>query len=59
MKTSTALHHFNGSRRELARAIDRSVQAVYLWGDIVPVQAAIKLEKVTGGKLKLDKRLYA
>lgn len=53
MKTSDVLPHFNNSVRELAEALDITVQAVYAWGDDVPKLRRYEIqellaERVTG-----------
>jgi hypothetical protein len=60
MYIRTALDHF-GSRANLARAISYTRQAIYAWerrGDLVPELCAIRLARVSGGKLRYDPTLY-
>jgi transcriptional repressor of cell division inhibition gene dicB len=52
MKTDQAAAHF-GSKTALARLLDVSPQAVSQWGDIIPINHALRLEKMSGKKLKL------
>ena len=59
MYTKTALEHFNNSRMAIARILNLSKSAVYQWEEIVPHASAERLQKITGGKLKVDRSLYS
>jgi len=52
MKTSEAVDHF-GSKAAVARAIGRDKSRVTRWGDIVPLNHALTLEKISRGKVEL------
>ena len=51
MKKQDAIRHY-GSVRKLAKVLDISPQAVYLWKKDVPELQALKLEKLTRGELQ-------
>ena len=51
MKTADAVKAF-GSVRELAEALEVSVQAVYAWGDEVPTPRDFQIEVLTRGRLR-------
>lgn len=57
MNKSEATAFFN-TQREIALLLGVTEQAVSQWGDIIPEGAALKLEKLTNGKLKYDASLY-
>jgi hypothetical protein len=60
MKAETAIQHF-GSRSELAKALGTSYARVANWSyrtGRVPLQAALRLQELTRGKLKVDLSLY-
>ena len=57
MKTEQAAKHF-GSQSALARVLDISPQAVSKWNGIIPIKQALRLERMTGGKLQLRLRDY-
>ncbi len=57
MKKSDAIAYF-GKRIALARAAYVSPAAVTQWGELVPLGTAALLEKLTGGKLKLNPADY-
>lgn len=58
MLTETALNHFNNSRIAIARVLGLTKSAVHQWGVVVPKASAENLQKITGGKLKVDPSLY-
>ncbi|MBB66872.1 Cro/CI family transcriptional regulator [Alteromonas mediterranea] len=53
MKKSDAIEHF-GSASKLASAINVAPSAVSQWGETIPLLRAYQLEKITGGKLKVE-----
>ncbi len=58
MLTKKAEDHFGG-RAGILRALgNRTKSAIYQWGDVVPLRAAMELEKLSKGKLKVDIGLY-
>jgi transcriptional repressor of cell division inhibition gene dicB len=57
MRTIQAARHF-GNRKKLAHALKISPQAVYAWGEKVPLGRAYQLESLTQGSLKVNPRNY-
>lgn len=57
MKTKHAIDHW-GNRKRVAEALGLSRQAVYAWGEIVPLEAALALEVRSEGQLKVNPKLY-
>ncbi|MCT8350214.1 Cro/CI family transcriptional regulator [Photorhabdus temperata] len=57
MLKSSVISYF-GSKRNVARAMLISDQAVGQWKEIIPERAALKLEKLTNGKLEYNEKLY-
>lgn len=57
MRTGDVLQHFGGFA-ETAEALGISRQAVYKWGKVVPATSAIRIERLTGGQLKIQAHLY-
>ena len=57
MKTADAIRH-HGTIRGLAKNLNISTQAIYLWGDVVPKRTAQKLEILTKNVLTVDYSLY-
>lgn len=53
MKLSEAVAIF-GTEAELARKLGIKPQAVYQWGDKVPMRRQYQLQLLTKGKLKAD-----
>lgn len=51
MKTSEAVAHFN-SVKELADALGITTEAIYQWGEMVPLGRAYQLQVMTSGKLQ-------
>jgi hypothetical protein len=51
MHTNKAVKHY-GSVFSLAKALNITTQAVYKWGNIVPRESALELERMTGGVLE-------
>jgi hypothetical protein len=51
MKKKDAIEYFR-SVQLLARALKITRQAVYDWGDEVPEKSALKIERLTKGKLR-------
>jgi hypothetical protein len=58
MLKSTVLSHFK-SNRIIAAKLDISTVAVFRWGEVVPYWVAEEVERITEGKLKVRRRLYA
>jgi len=54
----TEVIEFFGNQARTARALGITRQAVCRWPDPIPLQAAARVEKVSGGKLKLDIQQY-
>ena len=57
MRTKDAVKHF-GNRARIAKALGISRAAVHQWKAVVPGASAVKLQKITRGKLAVDPRLY-
>lgn len=57
MKTDDAIHYF-GTAAAVARALQISKSAVSQWRRFVPIGAAVRLEKITEGKLPLEIEHY-
>ena len=57
MKTKHAIEHW-GNRKRVAEALGLTRQAVYAWGEIVPLEAALALEVRSEGQLKVNPKLY-
>jgi len=53
MDKQQVIDHFGGVR-EVAEALDVSVQAIYKWPPRVPLLRAYQIERLTGGALKAD-----
>lgn len=53
MKKSDAIEHF-GSASKLADAINVAPSAVSQWGETIPPLRAYQVERLTGGKLKVE-----
>lgn len=54
MKTKDVLAHF-GTQEAVGNALGISQAAVAQWGDDVPMLRAYELERITRGKLKVEK----
>lgn len=50
--------NFFGTQYGLAKALHLSRQAVHQWGDVVPIDKAIKIQDLSRGKVKVKMRLY-
>lgn len=48
----------NGGVVATAKALGINRAAVSQFGDVIPVNQALILDKITGGKLRFDKKLY-
>jgi hypothetical protein len=57
MNKKDVIKHF-GSQSNTARALDISRQAVHKWGELIPLDEAIEVEALSGGKLKVDITRY-
>lgn len=49
---------FYGTKIAVARALGISPSAVTQWTEIVPEKQAYKIQILTGGKVKINPRLY-
>ncbi|PQQ22997.1 Cro/CI family transcriptional regulator [Photorhabdus hindustanensis] len=49
---------FFGSQRAIAEKLSLSDAAVSQWKDVIPERAALKLNRITNGKLKYKPELY-
>lgn len=58
MLTKDAETHFGGRSGILRALNNRTKSAIYQWGDIVPLRAAMELEQLSAGALKVDLALY-
>ena len=54
MTKTDAINYFGGVAK-LAKAIDRTPQAISQWGEKIPDGMDYKIQVVTGGKLKVDR----
>ncbi|MER3384914.1 Cro/CI family transcriptional regulator [Pectobacterium aroidearum] len=50
--------NFFDTQRNVAKALGISEQAVSLWKELIPERAALKLERITEGKLKYNPSFY-
>jgi len=57
MKKSAVIKYF-GTGAHVARSLQITRQAVSNWPDIVPEVYALRLEKITEGRLVYDESLY-
>lgn len=58
MNKADVLAHYENNHTKVAEAIGITRSAVSQWSDRVPLLAALELERVTKGKLRVDMRLY-
>lgn len=58
MYKKDVLAHYNHRQANVARALGISNAAVWAWGDIIPESKAYRLERITGGTLRVDPSLY-
>lgn len=49
---------FYGSKSAVARALNISPSAVTQWEDVVPEKQAYRIQILTGGRLKINPKLY-
>ncbi|MCA6221911.1 Cro/CI family transcriptional regulator [Photorhabdus antumapuensis] len=49
---------FFGSQRAIAEKLNLSDAAVSQWKNVIPERAALKLNRITNGKLKYNPELY-
>jgi hypothetical protein len=52
MLTKSVIKHF-GSRAKVAQALGYSRQAIYRWGDTVPLPAQYRIQVATAGRFKV------
>lgn len=57
MRKNTVISYFK-SGVNTAKALNISKASVSGWGEIIPEKQALKLEKITNGKLQYDSSLY-
>ena len=58
MKKLTVLKFFKNSVTDVANACGVSVAAVSQWEEVIPEKQALKLDRLTDGKLTYKPRLY-
>jgi len=58
MKSIDAIAYYDGNMSLLARALGITPQAVYNWGDVVPLRRAKQIEKLTNGDIRVMPRVY-
>lgn len=58
MKKKVVLKFFNNSVTEVAKACGVSCSSVSQWGEIIPEKNALKLDRLTEGKLKYRESVY-
>lgn len=58
MLKTAALAHFDQNHTRVAAEIGITRSAVSQWGEIVPLAAALQLERITNGKLQVDMSMY-
>ena len=58
MKTKDAVAYFaqgrRGGKKRLADALGIYLSAIYQWGENVPYERTVQLERITNGDLKAD-----
>lgn len=57
MKKSDAINFF-GNQTKLAKALGIKDASASQWGEVIPEKQALKLERITNGKLKYDPSFY-
>lgn len=57
MKKTDVLEHFK-SQNQAAEALGITHSSISQWGDIIPEKQALRLDRLTKGKLRYDPRLY-
>lgn len=57
MLKAQAIAHF-GTQAKLADQVGRAESTVSEWPDVLPLHAALVVEKLTGGKLLIDWSMY-
>lgn len=58
MKKVTVIKYFNNPTG-VANKLGMTVGAVSQWGELIPEKQALKLDRITNGKLKYDPAFYA
>lgn len=58
MKKKAVLKYFGNSVTEVAKACGVSCSSVSQWGEIIPERNALKLDRLTDGKLKYKESMY-
>jgi hypothetical protein len=58
MRKSDVLKFWNGNGAAVARAVGVTRSAVQQWPDPIPEAMAYRAELASGGKLKVDPKLY-
>ncbi|MBJ7536991.1 Cro/CI family transcriptional regulator [Marinomonas transparens] len=59
MHKQTVIDFFGDNQSKVARALDISRAAVSCWPPLIPEKQAMKLERLTEGRLKYDASLYS
>lgn len=57
MLKSDVINHYK-KRIKIAEALGISPGSISQWGDIIPEKQALKLDRLTQGKLKYDSSVY-
>ena len=57
MKTADAIDHF-GNKNKLAKVLGLHRSTVGRWGEIVPINHAWQIERISGGKVPFKVRDY-
>ena len=57
MYKSKVIKHF-GKSKDLASALNITSGSISQWGEIIPEKQAMRLERITDGKLKYNSALY-
>lgn len=57
MLKKTVIDHYK-RQASVAKVLRVARSTVHGWGDIIPEKQALKLDKITDGKLKYDASLY-
>lgn len=58
MFKSVVLEHFGGNQSAVARFLGITRASVNGWPDLIPEVSALRLERLTKGKLKANAALY-
>lgn len=58
MYKKDVIAYFNHRQANVARALNIKPPSVFYWGEIIPERMAYRLERITGGALKVNPDLY-